>query len=142
MARVSLGGHHRSKEPARPSRCGPTAERRRPTAPPSGAQHAYLFFDGASRSNPGPAAVGCVLKASNGIDTLVEDSEFLGKKTKSEAEICGLILGPHRGLAAGITALSIRGDSQLIIEHITGRARCTTRGLSPLLDRALRLIDP
>ena len=59
-----------------------------------------------------------------------------------EAEICGLILGLHRARAAGITALSIRGDSQLIIDHITGRARCTTRCLSPLLDRALRLMDP
>jgi ribonuclease HI len=45
-------------------------------------------------------------------------------------------------LAAGITALSTRGDSQLIIAHITGRARCTTRCFSPLLDRALRLMDP
>jgi ribonuclease HI len=123
-------------------RRGPAADWRRPTPPPDGAQHAYLFFDGASRNNPGPAAGGCVLKASNGIDTLVQDSEFLGKKTNNEAEICGLILGLHRALAAGITALSIRGDSQLIIAHITGRARCTTRSLSPLLDRALRLMDP
>ncbi len=83
-----------------------------------------------------------MLKASNGIDTSVQDSEFLGKKTKNEAEVCGLILGLHHALAAGITALSIRGDSQLMIAHITGRARCNTRSLSPLLDRALRLMDP
>ncbi len=76
------------------------------------------------------------------MDTLVQDSEFLGKKTNNEAEICGLILGLHRALAAGITALSIGGDSQLIIAHTTGRARCTTRSLSPLLDRALRIMDP
>ncbi len=82
------------------------------------------------------------MKAPNGIDALVEDSEFLGKKTNYEAEICGLILGLHRALVAGVTALSIRSDSQLIFEHITGRARCTTRGLSPLLDRSLRLMDP
>ena len=125
-----------------PPRRGPTADWRCPSPPPDGALHAYLFFDGASRNNPGPAAGGCVLKASNGIDTLVQDSEFLGKKTNNEAEICGLILGLHRARAAGITALSIRGDSQLIIDHITGRARCTTRCLSPLLDRALRLMDP
>ena len=120
----------------------PETDWRRPNPPPVGAKHAYLFFDGASKNNPGPAAGGCVLKASNGIDTLVQDSEFLGKKTNNEAEICGLILGLHRARAAGFTALSIRGDSQLIVDHITGRARCTTRGLSPLLDRALRLMDP
>ncbi len=80
-----------------------------------------------------------MLKASNGIDTLVQDSEALGKKTNNEAEIGGLM---HWALAAGITALSIPGDAQLIIAHITGRARCTTRCLSPLRDRALRLMDP
>ncbi len=46
----------------------------------------------------------------------------MGQKTNNEAEIYGLFLGAHRALAAWITALSIRGDLQLIIEHITGRA--------------------
>ena len=82
------------------------------------------------------------MKASNGTDSLVQDSEFLEKETNNEAEICGLILGLHRAVAAGITALSMRGNLQLIIAHITGRARCTTRSLSPLLDRALRRMDP
>ncbi len=60
------------------------------------------------------------------------------------AEISGLILGLHRpALVAGVTALSIRGDSQPIIAYITGRARCTRRSLSPFLDRqALCLMDP
>ncbi len=100
----------------------PAADWRRPSPPPDGAQHAYLLVEGAYRNNPGPAGGGCVLKASNGMNTLVQDSEFLGKKTNNEAKSCGLILGLHGALAAGITALSIRGDSQLIIAHITGRA--------------------
>ncbi len=64
-----------------PSRRGPSADWRRPSPPPDGAQHAYVCFDGATRNNPGPAAGGCGLKASNGIDTLLQDSDFLGKKT-------------------------------------------------------------
>ncbi len=104
---MPFGGHHRSESQRGP----PPRDWRRPSPPPDEAQHAYLLFDCASRNNPGPAAGGCVLKASNGIDTLVQDSEFLGKKTNDEAELCGLILGLHRALAAGITALSIRGDS-------------------------------
>ena len=66
----------------------------------------------------------------------------MGRKTNNEAEYCGLILGLHRAVAAGFTVISIRVDSQLVIDQITGRARCTTRGLSPLLDRALRLMKP
>jgi ribonuclease HI len=82
------------------------------------------------------------LKASNGIDSLVQDSEFLGKNTNNEAGISGLILGLHRALAVRITALSTRGDSKRIVAHITARARGTTRSVSPLLDRALRIMDP
>ncbi len=49
----------------------------RPSPPPDGAQHTYLFFDGASRNKQGPAAGDCVLRASDGIGPLVQDSEFL-----------------------------------------------------------------
>ena len=45
-------------------------------------------------------------------------------------------------MAAGITALSIRADFRLVTDQIDGRARCTTRNLSPLLDRAQRLMRP
>ncbi len=33
------------------ARRGPAADWRRPSPPPDGAQHAYLFFDGATRNN-------------------------------------------------------------------------------------------
>jgi hypothetical protein len=42
------------------------------------------------KKRPGPAAEGCVLKVSNGTDTLVQDLQHLGQKTNNEAEICGL----------------------------------------------------
>jgi hypothetical protein len=46
-----------------------------------------------------------------------------GGMPNKEAEICGRILGLHGTLVAGITALFVRGDSPLIIEHITGVQR-------------------
>ena len=129
-------------QPKAPPQRRPQEDWRRSSPPPTEAKHAYLFFDGACKENPGPSAGGCVLKASNGEDILIQDAEYVGRKTNNEAEYCGLILGLHRAVAAGFTAISIRGDSQLVIDQITGRARCTTRGLSPLLDRALRLMKP
>ncbi len=120
----------------RTSKVHPKAPQRRPqedwrrsTPPPTGAQDAYLFFNGACKENPGPSAGGCVLKTSNDEDILIQDAEYVGRKTNNEAEYCGLILGPHRAVAAGFTAISIRGDSRLLIDQITGRARFTTRGL-------------
>ncbi len=84
--------YRRTQTQLRANVAPPAADWRRPSPPPDGTQHAYLLFDGAPRNYPGPAAGGCVLKTSNGVDTSVQDSEFLGKKTNNEAEICGLIL--------------------------------------------------
>ncbi len=41
-----------------------------------------------------------------------------------------------------ITDISIRGDSKLLINQISGRAPCKIRSLSLLLDRALSLLQP
>ena len=72
------------------------------------------------------------MKASNGTDTLVQDSEYWGRRPSIKRK--------YVDLAAEITALSIRGYSRLIMDQITGRVRCTRRGGSPLLDRALCLM--
>ncbi len=101
----------------------PQEDWRRSTPLLSGAKHAYLFFKGAYKEKPGPSAGGCVLKTSNGEDILMQDEQYVGRKTNNEAEYCGLILGLQRAVAAGFTTISIRGDSSL-----TGRALCTTRG--------------
>ncbi len=135
VSRVSLSGHLRNWEPP----WLPAAFRQRTGVIPA------LIRIGHSMPtcrNPGPATGGWVSKASNGIDTLVKDSEFLGHKTHNKPEMGGLILGLHRALSAGITAICIRVYSQLIIAHITGCARCTTSSVSPPLDRALRLMNP
>jgi hypothetical protein len=58
------------------------------------------------------------------------------------AEFRRLIVGLHRAVADGFTAISIRGDARLFIDQFNGRARCTVRRRTPLLDRALRLIKP
>jgi hypothetical protein len=44
----------------------------------------------------------------------------------------------------GITDISIRGDSKILkqSDQISGGARCKTRSLSLLLDRALSLLPP
>ncbi len=50
----------------------------------------------------------------------------MGRKANNEADYCSLFLGLHFTVAAGFTVISIRGESPLVIDQITGRARCTT----------------
>jgi ribonuclease HI/exonuclease III len=111
---------------------------RRTSQPVAEAKHAYLFFDGACQGNPGPSAGGCILKDTDGTTILAQDSAYIGRATNNEAEYCGLLLGISHAARIGVTDLSIRGDSRLVIDHISGRARCMVEKLSPLLDRTLR----
>ena len=101
-----------------------------------------MFFDGASQNNPGPAACGCVLRSSDGQNIILRDCEYVGRTTNNEAEYCGLILGLHRAASDQFTTISIRGDSSVVVDQISGRARCKTRGLSDLLERALAMLNP
>tara|TARA_Y100000389_G_C17392042_1_gene480424 strand:- start:126 stop:563 length:438 start_codon:yes stop_codon:yes gene_type:complete len=77
-----------------------------------------LYFDGASKHNPGHAACGAVLYDDN--DTEVDyDSKYLGDKVSNNyAEYTGLIVGLHLALKNNITEISVYGDSLLVINQM------------------------
>ncbi|MCL9818534.1 ribonuclease HI [Natronocalculus amylovorans] len=78
----------------------------------------YLYFDGASRGNPGPASIGWVIITGDGI--LAEGSRTIGTATNNQAEYEALIAGVDAATTYGLDALEIRGDSQLIIKQVRG----------------------
>lgn len=49
-----------------------------------------VFCDGGSRGNPGPAAVGFLIKSSNG-KTIARESKLIGKATNNVAEYTAVI---------------------------------------------------
>ena len=61
-----------------------------------GASTVRLMADGAARGNPGPAAYGYVLIASDG-DTLFAEGQAIGHATNNVAEY----RGPRRGAREG-----------------------------------------
>ena len=79
-----------------------------------------LFIDGASRNNPGPAAVGFFV-IKNGIP-FCKHGFFLGKKTNNQAEYLALIIAVFflkNDLQAG-DRIHIFSDSQLLVRQIEG----------------------
>lgn len=78
----------------------------------------HLYFDGASRGNPGPAAVGWVLVSGDGI--VAEDGERIGEATNNQAEYRALIAGLQAARDRGFDAVEARGDSELIVKQVTG----------------------
>jgi ribonuclease HI len=78
----------------------------------------YVYFDGAARGNPGPAAVGWVLVTDDGI--VAEGGERIGETTNNRAEYEALIRGLEVARGRGFDAVALRGDSELIVKQVTG----------------------
>ena len=78
----------------------------------------HVYFDGASRGNPGPAAVGYVLVNDDGIVT--EGGKTIGHATNNQAEYAALITALEVATDYGFDEARIRGDSELIVKQIRG----------------------
>lgn len=78
----------------------------------------HVYFDGASRGNPGPAAVGWVLVSGDGI--VAEDGQRIGRATNNQAEYEALLTALKAADRFGFNELEIRGDSQLIVKQVKG----------------------
>ncbi len=83
-----------------------------------GGGRAYVYFDGASRGNPGPAAVGWVLVTDEGI--VAEGGETIGRATNNQAEYAALIRAVEVARDHGYDRVEVRGDSELIVKQVRG----------------------
>jgi ribonuclease HI len=80
--------------------------------------HAYLYFDGACRGNPGPSSVGWVIVTSDGV--AAEGSETIGRATNNQAEYEALIRALRAAGDYGFDTVEVKGDSELIVKQVTG----------------------
>jgi ribonuclease HI len=97
-----------------------------------------IWFDGASKGNPGPMAGGAVVKYDG------KTEELCGKKgrgTNNEAEYEGLILGLARAVELGARRVVIYGDSQLIIKQLQGQYKVKAPNLLPYHQKAKQLLE-
>jgi ribonuclease HI len=100
--------------------------------PASGSPTLVLYFDGASRGNPGPAAYG--VWSPSGL----EDARALGRATNNVAEWCGFLAALDLAVASGAEEVEIRADSQLVLRQFSGEYRMKAAHLAAYLDEARR----
>ncbi len=93
--------------------------------------------DGGARGNPGPAAIGVVLRDADG--AVVESlGETIGKATNNVAEYRALLRGIELAAAHGATELELIGDSELVVRQVEGRYKVKNAGMKELHGRALK----
>ena len=104
-----------------------------------GGTRAHLYFDGASRGNPGPAAIGWVIVTGDGIVT--EGSKRIGDATNNQAEYEGLIHVLEIAGAYGFEEVDIRSDSELVVKQVRGEYSVNNPELRERRVRALELLQ-
>jgi ribonuclease HI len=108
-----------------------------PGAPAAGAR-ARLHCDGASRGNPGPAALGVVVYL--GDEEVHREAEALGELSNNQAEYHALLAGLAAVRRLGFARVDVYLDSELIVRQLEGRYKVKSPGLRPLFDRARRTL--
>jgi len=105
---------------------------------PADPGHLIVACDGASRGNPGPAGIGVQITTQDG-RVIAEIARGLGEATNNVAEYTAVIEGLSRADELGARSVTLRSDSLLLINQLTGRYRVKSPHLQPLHRRARSL---
>lgn len=101
-----------------------------------------IACDGGSRGNPGPAAIGAVVRDLD-VDppiVLATVSECIGDTTNNVAEYRALLAGLEAAAPFGASAVRVQADSELLIRQLQGKYRVKNEGLRPLFLEAQALL--
>src|SRR2546425_657633 len=102
-------------------------------------KHLVLMVDGASRGNPGPSAIGVVVKDAQG-QVVKEINEYIGKGTNNVAEYRALIRALEEAKALGARSIEVRSDSELLVSQLQGNYKVKSPDLGPLYLDVVRLL--
>jgi ribonuclease HI len=97
-----------------------------------------INVDGAARGNPGPGAIGAVLKDENG-NTLGRISRTIGTATNNQAEYRAIIAALEKAISLGAGQVVVKSDSELVVNQINGRYKIKNTVLRPLYQQVVRL---
>ncbi len=92
-----------------------------------------VYTDGASRSNPGHAAIGYVILRDNTI--LESNGEYIGLATNNEAEYTALIKALTKCINYNATDVSCFSDSKLMINQLRGEWRVKSPYIRELFNK-------
>ena len=104
-----------------------------------GGGRAHVYFDGACRGNPGPAAVGYAIVTADGV--VAEGGKRIGTSTNNRAEYEALIRALEVARDHGFDEVDVRGDSELIVKQVRGEWNTNDPDLRERRVTALELLS-
>lgn len=98
-----------------------------------------LYFDGASRGNPGRSGLGFLVYKDN--NEIYKCSKYIGDNyTNNYAEYMGIYEGLKWCFENKKNNLTIKGDSQLVIKQLKGEYKVNSPNLQELYDKCSKLL--
>jgi ribonuclease HI len=94
--------------------------------------------DGAARGNPGPAAIGVIIKDTKG-NLVASISRRIGTATNNQAEYRAIIAGLEEAVKLGARQAKVYSDSELVVKQINGRYRVKNTSLRILYEKVVKL---
>lgn len=92
-----------------------------------------LHFDGCCKGNPGESGAGVVIYKDD--EEIWSSSRYLGKGTNNQAEYKALIIGLEKAVELCISELYVFGDSQLVINQVSGAYKVSSPQIKPLYEK-------
>jgi ribonuclease HI len=97
-----------------------------------------VYCDGGSRGNPGPSALGVVIKTTKG-KIIEEIGEFLGEQTNNYAEYMAVVKAMEYIKEKGIKSAEFYLDSQLVVRQLNGEYKIKSDNIKHLNQRVNQL---
>ena len=100
--------------------------------------HLIVHTDGGARGNPGPAAIGVVIKTPAG-DKVAAWGKTIGETTNNQAEYQALEAALTKAKELGATKVDCYLDSLLVVQQVKGEWKVKEASLKPNVARVKSL---
>lgn len=97
-----------------------------------------IYTDGGARGNPGPAAIGVVIKSPLG-KVVMAFGRYIGVATNNQAEYQALIAGLEEVKKMGTKTVQCFLDSELLVKQMRREYRIKDKNLQPLFIKVWNL---
>lgn len=98
-----------------------------------------IYADGACKGNPGPAAIGVLVKDHHQKE-LVKISEYIGYATNNKAEYRAVVAALKTAIKLKTDEVVLYIDSELVVRQLTGRYKVKSSSILPLYTEANELL--
>jgi len=99
----------------------------------------YINCDGASRCNPGRAAIGIQIKGEDKKTVLKQHSEYIGRVTNNVAEYLAVLKSLDLAKRFTNQNVFVYSDSELVVRQLTGKYQVKNKNLKELFNQVQKL---